>query len=611
MKEQKNIKLNPGELLKDNPAGLIVNLESYDRMRAHFSPSMYQAIQVTKVASLEDGTDYIAKDYIVDGLTRTKFRADINARIPKNVQRPIEATDITRDLLANPKINENKGRPIEGVLTESEYLRAVLPPTIIHAKIAPERIAGHLIRFWNGIAGKELANRIPALIALTYLNSYDSIKDHLPLMLQERFEQSMAQISQIVRESELNPREIVESGYSLIKNASPAIGGKKERAIQIYTALNNPVIEEKIQAALPNKQEQIKAKLALYRGLMTLSLKENTYFDHSFQAAQFATLNRDLNYDQIMSVVKDPLPESKLRDVMIEAKIKKLEDHYSTLIKRELTKNEEQLVNSIVTKRDNQQDLEINLNFWTDKIYKASQVLENSQLVRVEIEKQVKELEKQGVDLKTIELVKNRLLIREEELLMADSSNLFTKRTNELNMQIQNVIVREINGSIINRQIDEKIKSLKLADPLFSEELKYYLKNSCSLDPKFLQKFSIGWIGDTTHAEAQINQIITDLDKLDRDLRKKVVEENWPLEQAFKAQEQRIKSEETPLSLEEKNQKFEQLMVKAQNDLDQLGLSRGQLSTENETLLLNLIKNFASKLADQSIESLIATKIDK
>lgn len=96
----------------------------------------------------------------------------INKKLQEHPDFKFRVRDTTAAYLRNVKIvpQEEKTEGQEA-LTMVQYLRAVIPPTIGHSQIAPDRIAAHLINGWNNMVGPDLAKKYSALAALSFLGN--------------------------------------------------------------------------------------------------------------------------------------------------------------------------------------------------------------------------------------------------------------------------------------------------------------------------------------------------------------------------------------------------------------------------------------------------------
>lgn len=99
--------VDPEELLANNPAALIVNKTSYQRMEASFSPKLLDPPWVAHV-NIADWEKKEPSIQIVDGLTRTKFAKDHKGSGSMRKFgidfRRFPVKNVTEDLLKDPSI---------------------------------------------------------------------------------------------------------------------------------------------------------------------------------------------------------------------------------------------------------------------------------------------------------------------------------------------------------------------------------------------------------------------------------------------------------------------------------------------------------------------------
>ena len=125
---------SPADLMRDNPAALIVNKESYRLMSSGFSPRRFDPPQVARVLTYSADGEEVFKDFIIDGMTRTKFADDNAARIEENNPGFLfRVNDVTQDVIGNPDVVPASERHDgQNALSLVQYLRAVIPPTVEH-----------------------------------------------------------------------------------------------------------------------------------------------------------------------------------------------------------------------------------------------------------------------------------------------------------------------------------------------------------------------------------------------------------------------------------------------------------------------------------------------
>lgn len=164
--------VDPADLVRDNPAANIVNGETYRRMRINFDPEFFDFPQVARVITYSSEGKEVIRIFVIDGHTRTKYAYDHreDTSIPNWRFDRIPVRDVTGASLHDPNVvPEEEQQQGRNALTMIQYLRAVVPPTIEHSLIAPDRIAGHLINGWRNIVGEELSTKYSAVAAISLL----------------------------------------------------------------------------------------------------------------------------------------------------------------------------------------------------------------------------------------------------------------------------------------------------------------------------------------------------------------------------------------------------------------------------------------------------------
>lgn len=280
---------DPTELMRDNPAALIVNKESYDRMDAFFDPGLMQLQIGTRVATFSASGEQVIKIFITDGMTRTKFADDqkklghltyedyarakgINLEeLPEWYRNfrfdRLPVIDATTSYLRNPSVVlRSERREGQEALTIVQYLRAVIPPTVEHTQIAPGRIAALLVNSWENLVGPETAERFSALAALSFLvgtkaptATANLLRQHLAkqkaLIVDEtpeerkKIEKHLLEMREVIHESKIDygKIKIAEAAYVLVSTGLEVIGGEKEAEKQIYGLLHSPQLGWKLE----------------------------------------------------------------------------------------------------------------------------------------------------------------------------------------------------------------------------------------------------------------------------------------------------------------------------------------------------------------------------
>lgn len=344
--------VDPATLIRDNPAALIVNRASYERMEAHFSPEQMDPPQVVWVRtySLEHGQ--IRRLFVVDGLTRTMFASDHKdlalSDYPGFSFASIPVRDVTASYLRNPVIvpfdERNDDR---SDLTIIQFLRAVIPPTVEHSEIAPDRIAAHLINGWENMVGEELSSQFSALAALSFLDNPlvpiatdNSLKRHLDGLKQlvsgetvetrSRLQQGLLEMAWIIRTSKLNRNEVAESAYVLISAGSPVIGGERQSYRQIYGLLHNPEIERKLQEAYPHvgDLEEMRRQLGnqTHQAFQKYSNQPNG--QSTLRDLQDALKDPSLTFEHVLDIYTTESPSERYNQLRQEVNKSKLINFY-------------------------------------------------------------------------------------------------------------------------------------------------------------------------------------------------------------------------------------------------------------------------------------------
>jgi hypothetical protein len=271
--ERHLVKVSSRQLVEDNLATGIVNKESYSSMDAKFSVRQFDNPQVVAVLSGVDKWKYL----IVDGMTRTLFAAENSD--PESVSRlgidlsTITVNDITDDVIENPRYMKNGKPQIVGgkkVITMTQYLRAVIPPTKVHQQIAPSRMAAHWINAWEMVVGKNLAKKFSAIAAFEVIYSADFGMGRLENFIarQDRFienesprerkaiEMAILELSEGLRESGLNKSMVRKSAIDLIATRSGSVGPEEKIKEQLVGMLSGAELERKLADIVPGDAGQ-------------------------------------------------------------------------------------------------------------------------------------------------------------------------------------------------------------------------------------------------------------------------------------------------------------------------------------------------------------------
>lgn len=244
-------RIDPTELLRHNPAAAILNRDTYRRMEGRFDPNLFEPVQVARVASYIAGHVRVVKPMVVDGLTRARYATEhkgiVFPQAPDFSFDVIEYRDVTDSYLSNPEIvSITDRREDQDALEMEHYLKAVIPATVAHADIAPDRIAAHLINGWESMVGAELSEKYSALAAISFLtderiNISTEANLRRDLSKQEKFiagetdeermllQEKLLKMGAIIQESRLlHKSQVQQAAFDLVSSASDVIGGERE-----------------------------------------------------------------------------------------------------------------------------------------------------------------------------------------------------------------------------------------------------------------------------------------------------------------------------------------------------------------------------------------------
>lgn len=335
--------VDPAELMLDNPAALIVNREMYERMKRHFAPERLDPPQVVWVNTYSSTHGHVIRRFVVDGMTRTKFAADYKDLVfpeyPGFDLKRLMVRDVTEAQMMDPTVVPITER-LEGAraLTMIQYLRAVVPPTVEHSQIAPDRIAAHLINGWENIIGADLAEKFPAIAALDFfsdrnvptankndLRRYldrqgELFVDEQPLSREdrERLFNGLGDMAQILVETKLiDHKPIIESAFSLVSTKSPVIGGEKETTKQIYGLLHLPLVAAKIGQSAENNLARVRRRDELGKTIMDLVARfaGTSQGETIVASVQEVLRNPDLKFEHVLVILRSDNPAQKYAEV--------------------------------------------------------------------------------------------------------------------------------------------------------------------------------------------------------------------------------------------------------------------------------------------------------
>lgn len=468
----RNIRIaNPGNLMRDNPAALIVNREMYDRMATGFYPDLFDLPQVVKVSTYSSEHGQITRDFVLDGMTRTKYVNDHEAEIAKD--RPdfrFQVRDVTAAALQNRAIVPASERiESQQALTMVQYLRAVISPTVEHSQIAPDRIAAHLINGWENMVGERLAKRYSALAALNLLGnpginiSTDEalrrdLAKQIRIMSGETIEErvklqsALVEMASIIRQTKLVRQEVARSAFTLVSTESPVIGGEKEARKQIYGLLHTQEVERKLTDAFANvgEREQMRDQLGLF---ISESFKRAAKFPNKEEAINvlgLALKDPTLSFSYVLDVFTSENPIKQYDEVREAINRERLTDTYSSVYRtKNLTQIEVQLIDN-VGKRTILSTTEI--QGLTKAIKSADGAIQRAEGLKTQLAESREQIIAAGALPQTLDEAMSRINASQEAMVVSTSLQTITRRTQELNDTL-NEANRRINNQITIHKI--------------------------------------------------------------------------------------------------------------------------------------------------------------
>src|SRR3989344_6857904 len=356
--------MDPDALVGNNPTALIVNQESYTLISSFFSPGRYDPPQFARVKAFE-GSKSVSKPLLIDGNTRTIYvsghKEEIAVRYPDF---QFVCRDVTDDCLQNPKIVPPQERHAgQTELTMEQYLRAVVPPTIEHVQIAPERIAAHLINTWDNMVGEPVAERLSALASLNILadqrvptpnerllSQYlDQQSDLLPQATSEEIErvkQGLLVMASVIRQAKLDPGRVAREAFALVGRGSSAINGEAQARREIFGLLHTRNVERILENAYGQVGEREERRLELGEGVIAFAKRStDTSQTVQLQPILIEILNDPrLTYADMANVFSSEDPAISYRELQQETNRGRLQTTYQAITRGGMTEEEEKFV---------------------------------------------------------------------------------------------------------------------------------------------------------------------------------------------------------------------------------------------------------------------------
>lgn len=471
------VQASPAVLMRDNPAALIVNRESYGRMAAHFSPLQFDPPQLVRVSTFSAEHGVVVKQFVLDGMTRTKFVQDNQAQIEQDhPDFQFKARDVTESALRNPAIMGRGNTASQDSLTMLQYLRAVIPPTVEHSQIAPDRIAAHLINGWENMVGEDLSKKYSALAALSLLANPgintatdEALRRDLgkqqKLMSDEtiedrvRLQGSLVEMAQIVRESKLIKQEVARAAFTLVSAESPVIGGEKEARRQIFGLLHTPDVERKLTEAFSTigEREQMRDQLGQFITDSFRRIGQAPNREEVLNVLGLALKDPSLSFNYVIDVFSAPQPITRYDEVREEVNTDRLTKTYLASFRAQaLTPVESELISGLGRRTVlNEHELQ----GLTRAINSANSTHRKAEAAKTQFETQKDQLVAQGVSVSLLDEVGSRIQIATEAVTSASSLPALTRRTQELNDTLAE-INRRIERQVTTHKVGEVIDAL-------------------------------------------------------------------------------------------------------------------------------------------------------
>lgn len=480
--------VNASELMRDNPAALIVNKESYGRMLGNFTTGLegqFEPPQVVRVKTYSSEHGEVEKFFVLDGLTRTKFVNDHlqDVILPKYPDFALKVKDVTESVLQNPEVIPLKEKTEDQkVLTMLQYLRAIIPPTIEHSQIAPDRIAAHLINGWKNMVGKELAKKYSALAALSFLSNQsiniatdDALRKDLTrqskIMSGETIEErvrlqaELIKMASIIIQTRLVRQEVARSAFMLVSAESPVIGGEKEARKQIYGLLHTPEVESKLTEAFSNigEREQMRDQLGNFISESFKKVQKVPNREEVINVLGFALKHQHLNFNYVIDVFTSENPIQRYDQVREEVNKDRLSKTYISVQKvTSLSSVENQLIDRLGGKTEL---TEAEIYSLARAVKSADVALQRAEGLKIQLATNHEQLLSSGVTTQLLDEAMSSINLTHEEVTSSGSLSIITSKTQKLTDTINE----------INRRITSQISSYKIGritDQISGEKLK-------------------------------------------------------------------------------------------------------------------------------------------
>lgn len=552
------ILLDPQQLIRNNPASLIINHESYNRMRAHFAPDQMDHPHVVWVRTVTPEEGEMVTACIIDGMTRTKVIADFAQEgvtlphAPHLSFREIAVRDVTASTLQNPLIVlPEERKPGQNALSPMQYLRAVLPPTIVHAEIAPDRVAAYIIRGWRDFVGDDVASRFSTLAALHLLSGKAfqnlTIEEIRSLIYSQReffsgetpaqrqlLNTALLNLMELARHARLPIETTTESAFYLIASSSPIIGGERETWRQIHGLLHQPSVELKLSQALPQYGDREKARMEIGQIVQNLI----TTLKPDQRKVILATMTRilqddHLTFEHVLDILTSQNPAQRYVEVREQINQKKIMDFMLALPnKKDFSPIEMQLIASAAHEASTYLDTPY-LKRIAERVKEVDEACRVATAYKVQLERMREELINKGIRAALIDDAieyLGRITIPSEDIKVRTMEGFAA--TIMFNIRsIQERIQKALQVRLAENTIHEVFsnRAVEITPEERDSIVRYVLSSS-----------------DKVLTESQLRLSVVELGSLSRDLRQRVTTGDITLRYALRLQRERYATPTRP-----------------------------------------------------------------
>lgn len=495
---------------------------------------------------------------IIDGMTRTKVIADFAQEgvtlphAPHLSFREIAVRDVTASTLQNPLIVlPEERKPGQNALSPMQYLRAVLPPTIVHAEIAPDRVAAYIIRGWRDFVGDDVASRFSTLAALHLLSGKAfqnlTIEEIRSLIYSQReffsgetpaqrqlLNTALLNLMELARHARLPIETTTESAFYLIASSSPIIGGERETWRQIHGLLHQPSVELKLSQALSQYGDREKARMEIGQIVQNLI----TTLKPDQRKVILATMTRilqddHLTFEHVLDILTSQNPAQRYVEVRGQINQKKIMDFMLALPnKKDFSPIETQLIASAAYEASTYLDPPY-VKRIAERVKEVDEACRVATAYKVQLERMREELINKGIRtaliddaidyLGSITIPSEDIKIRTMEGFTA--TILFNIRS------IQERIQRALQVRLAENTIHEVFsnRAVEITPEERNNIVRYVLSSS-----------------DKVLTESQLRLSVVELGNLSRDLRQRVTTGNITLRYALRLQRERYATPTRP-----------------------------------------------------------------